>query len=151
MNITAVETSKGFIMIAARHYRTFSFVIVDNLGLYVKRIGRLIMNGLQCKKQDLTLLLTRRGLGSTTPTEMGAKTVRMVRICCATSWLTILQSTVSNLRSDEHGSLANIGDLDPVNDCCINARRIAGYPRPRRMGWSISSTAMCGISAFGTH
>ena len=29
-------------MIAARHYRTFSFVIVDNLGLYVKRIGRLI-------------------------------------------------------------------------------------------------------------
>ena len=33
-------------MIAARHYRTLSFVIVDNLGLYVKRIGRLIMNGL---------------------------------------------------------------------------------------------------------
>jgi len=29
-------------MIAARHYRTLSFVIVDNLGLYVKRIGRLI-------------------------------------------------------------------------------------------------------------
>jgi len=46
LNITAVETSKGFIMIAARHHRTFSFVIVDNLGLYVKRIGRLIMNGL---------------------------------------------------------------------------------------------------------
>ena len=29
-------------MIAARHYKTLSFVIVDNLGLYVKRIGRLI-------------------------------------------------------------------------------------------------------------
>lgn len=145
MNITAVEASKGFIMIAARHYRTLSFVIVDNLGLYVKRIGRLIYEwpAMQETRPDPIV-----GLESTTPTEMGAKTVRMVRICCATSWLTILRSTVSCLRSDEHGSLANIGDLDPVNDCCINARRIAGYPRPRRMGWSISSTAMCGITAF---